>query len=403
MMRYSLLPLISFLLPTANSQWYQTHNLTPGAYWHNRYFALLGMASYGNYNTKCPNETFTEEAMLKNFPDSTRAPWEVVSTFGPTPSGCKGFTAIVPEMNKALIIFSGNLELEQNLPTDSVGWEAIGLGEECPGCLVNAFAAQGYMECKNATNNFQAIRDAYVGQGLVFAISGHGLGGMHSQIASVDFNVQQIAYYSHSQGQPRTFNEAGATFYNVRFNGEAGERAVAGNDLITEIIPESENYTHAGTPFYYYGYNSTSTGMNWEICWLEDGLGYAACMPRDQGTSTSLEDHYFYFTNVGDCGATNHQNTTMIDAFLARGNPGGSVSLTAVTSSTSTVSSTSTTSSILPTVAPNVTDSTPTSPSSTPTPTTPSEAAGGSSGASTWSFSAPLMLLGGVVSLFFVM
>lgn len=34
--------------------------------------------------------------MLSNFPQSTRAPWEVISTFGPTPSGAEGFTAIVP-------------------------------------------------------------------------------------------------------------------------------------------------------------------------------------------------------------------------------------------------------------------------------------------------------------------
>lgn len=54
------------------------------------------MAAYGDYEELCPEQTFTEEAKLRNFPDSTRAPWTVVSTFGPTASGCEGFTAIIP-------------------------------------------------------------------------------------------------------------------------------------------------------------------------------------------------------------------------------------------------------------------------------------------------------------------
>lgn len=62
------------------------------------------------------------------------------------------------------------------------------------------------------------ILTAYSGEGLVFSITGHGLGGknsssnsthyspeahelsvlgMHSLIASVDLNHQQVAYYSH--------------------------------------------------------------------------------------------------------------------------------------------------------------------------------------------------------------
>jgi len=99
----------------------------------------------------------------------------------------------IPEMNKALIIFEGNYALEQNLPTDVVSWDVLGLNQTCPGCTVNRFAAQGYLECKQATNNWQAIVGAYAGQGLVFSIAGHGLGGMHSLIASADLNHQNIA------------------------------------------------------------------------------------------------------------------------------------------------------------------------------------------------------------------
>lgn len=140
---------------------------------------------------------------------------------------------------------------------------------------------------------------------------------MHSQIAAVDLNVQDICYYNHAYGNsfsylclyvkliyiyvgsPRVFNQAGATFYNNRFNGEAGERGIAQDDTYTEIIPASANYSHAGTAFYYYGYNQTSTGMEWEICWNEDGEANSPlCMPRKQGNTTPDQDHYYYFANV---------------------------------------------------------------------------------------------------------
>merc|ERR1711939_456562 len=151
-------------------------NLTPDGYWHNRYHALLSMAAYGDYESLCPNQTFTEENKLANFPDSNRTAWEVYGTFGPTAHGAKGFMAIIPEMNKALIIFEGNYEHEQMLTTDVVSWSNIteGLGESCPSCTANAYAVQGYLEAKEETNNFQAIREPYYNSGLVFSIAGHG-------------------------------------------------------------------------------------------------------------------------------------------------------------------------------------------------------------------------------------
>lgn len=296
-------------------------NLTPDGYWHNRYHALLSMAAYGDYESLCPNQTFTEENKLANFPDSNRTAWEVYGTFGPTAHGAKGFMAIIPEMNKALIIFEGNYEHEQMLTTDVVSWSNIteGLGESCPSCTANAYAVQGYLEAKEETNNFQAIREPYYNSGLVFSIAGHGLGGMHSQLASVDFNDQNICYYSHAYGSPRLFNQAGVNWYNARFNGEAGERGVANNDQYTEFIPASEDYAHAGTTFYYYGHNETGGHMNWEICW-PDMPDTGACSPRPGMSgydSTAEQDHYFYFANVGQCGGRDYMDTRVIDQFLS--------------------------------------------------------------------------------------
>jgi len=307
------------LLASVAGQSYEEYNLTPDGYWHNRYHAILSMAAYGDYEELCPEQTFTEEAKLRNFPDSTRAPWTVVSTFGPTASGCEGFTAIIPEMNKALIIFKGDYDIEQNLDQTSTSWAALNLSDACGDCTVNAEAARAYMECKEETNNFEAIREQYYNSGLVFSITGHGFGGMLSQIASVDFNVQNIAYYSHAYGSPRVFNAAGAQFYNDRFNGEAGVRGISADDQYTEYIPEGPDYAHAGTPFYYSGWNNTADGPAWDICWLEDGLGYYNCLPRSGETGgvtlTPDQSHYYYFTSVGNCGGT-RPNVTAINAFL---------------------------------------------------------------------------------------
>lgn len=294
---------------TQSTPAYQTHNLTPDGFWHNRYHALLSMAAYGDYNTLCPNQTFSNASEHKNFPNSTRAPWTVIETWGPTASGSEGYTAIVPEMNKVVTVFKGNYDLEQTLDTDVSSWSLIGsgIGSACKTCTVNSFALQGYLEARNATDNWNLTRNAYYGSGLVYSITGHGLGGMHALIASVDFNYHDICYYSHNYGTPRTFNEAGATYYNVRFNGEAGERATFNNDVYGDSIPAGPNYYHAGTAFYYYGTNMTNVPQpNWNICWDDnnDNPDDPACQAQPQPglNTTSAEDHYYYFTPVGQCG-----------------------------------------------------------------------------------------------------
>ena len=78
-------------------------------------------------------------------------------------------------MNKALIIFKGNYDIEQSLSDEIVGWEYLNLTQGCEGnCTVNRQAAQAYLEVKEATNDWQDILDAYYNQGLVFSIAGHG-------------------------------------------------------------------------------------------------------------------------------------------------------------------------------------------------------------------------------------
>lgn len=320
-----MLLLISLLtgLAAVSAQVNKNDSLTPDVYYHNRYHAKLSMAAYGDFNTTCPNQTFTEASMLLNFPNSKFPPWTVVNTFGPTASGAAGFTAVVPEMNKALIVFKGNTSLEQTLPTDVVGWDQLnpqlfgicnwfGKNNGFPGqnCTMNEFALQGYLEAKAETNDWAAIKQVYTGAGLVFSITGHGLGGMHGLIAAIDLNHQNISYYSHAYGTPRTFNGPGAWYYNYNFWGESGERGINNNDMYTEYIPESANYTHAGTPFRYSGYNNTALGPNMDICF---DVTDPTCQP--QQTVNSTIDHFWYFTRIGQCGGGSYsENATETDA-----------------------------------------------------------------------------------------
>lgn len=225
-------------------------------------------------------------------------------------------------MNKVLFVFRGNYAREQNIPLDVVPWSQItpGLGQACPSCTANRYAVQGYLEARNATNNWQITRNAYYGAGLVFSITGHGLGGMHALLASVDYNQQDIAWYSHNYGTPRTFNPAGVNWYNQRFNGEAGERGLFANDTYVDKIPSGPNYAHAGTTFYYWGTNSTNNNPNWQICWDDQDGSDPACRPGAQisnrNNTTPDQDHYFYWANVGECGGPNTIDTTIVNAFL---------------------------------------------------------------------------------------
>lgn len=45
------------------------------------------------------------------------------------------------------------------------------------------FLQQGYLECKEETNNWEAIVKAYEGQSLVFSIGGHGARSLRSIFA----------------------------------------------------------------------------------------------------------------------------------------------------------------------------------------------------------------------------
>jgi hypothetical protein len=124
------------------------------------------------YNTLCP-QVFTRESMLANFPGSTFVPWEVIETFGPTPSGAEGYVVMIREMDKVVIVFKGDYVLERQLNETVSSWDALGLGTgTCEGCTVNAFALQGYLEARAETNNWAIARQRAEETGLETSITG---------------------------------------------------------------------------------------------------------------------------------------------------------------------------------------------------------------------------------------
>ena len=101
------------------------------------------------------------------------------------------------EMAKVVQVWKGDYNLEKALdPTPTsldalnldydvkpINFGALGIAENCADCAVNAFALQGYLEAKAATNNWAISLARYkelsAQQPFYYSIAGHGLGGMH--------------------------------------------------------------------------------------------------------------------------------------------------------------------------------------------------------------------------------
>ncbi|GAA5875166.1 hypothetical protein JCM16303_005031 [Sporobolomyces ruberrimus] len=279
---------------------------------YERYHGLLSMAAYNpNFDAICQQQTFTQEMLMKSFPDSTEAPWTLIQQFGPTASGAEGFNVIIPEMDKVVIVFKGMFGWEStfNDSTADIG-TILNLGERCTGveggCTAHAGALQAYLEVKEATNNWELVEYYVNTTGHQWSVTGHGFGGMLAQIAAVDLGWAGKLHWSHSHGAARVFNPAAANLYNSLFQGEAGQRTVANDDAVPGYIPESANYTHTLQGFHVYGENATY-GMSYEVC---NTATDPACLGGNNAS-----DHLFYYTPIGECGNPNKQNMTEQEAY----------------------------------------------------------------------------------------
>lgn len=263
------------------------------------------------YRTQC-QLFFTNEGLQKNFPGSTEAPWTLLSEWGPTPKyGLSGFNAVIPEMNKVVAVFSDVYGFERFNAT-SVPFLGIG----CDGnCTVHAGAYEAYLEARNATNNWQDVRD-HLGQ-HIWSSAGAGFGGMVMQIAALETSVNRINgrgfEAAHSFGSPPVFNAAAVQIYNSRIQGEGSVRTVANRDSWPRFIPQSEDFRFVNTAMSVYNESNPTFYQSYLHC---DSPDDARCHGGDVP-----EDHFFYYTQAGTC-AENFEvqryNWTAQSAFLAR-------------------------------------------------------------------------------------
>ncbi|BGP20066.1 hypothetical protein JCM10213_003550 [Rhodosporidiobolus nylandii] len=275
------------------------------------YHGLLSMAAYSDDPTTVCAQTFNQAALQSSFPDSTEAPWTLIQTFGPTASGTQGFTVVIPEMDKVVIVFRGMFGWEStfNQSTVNVG-TLLNLGPDCANCTAHAGATQAYLEAKEITNDWELVKYYVNTTGHQWSITGHSFGGMIAQVASLDLGWRGLSHWSHSHGAARVMNPAAANLFNSLYGGEAGQRTVHNDDIVPTYIPESEDYTFTLQGFHIVG-NGTSNstyGYDYEVC---NSATDAACLGGQ-----SYEDHLEYYTPIGFCGNPYYgSNTTVEDAY----------------------------------------------------------------------------------------
>ncbi|GAA5903442.1 hypothetical protein JCM8208_001921 [Rhodotorula glutinis] len=290
-------------------------DVSSSQFWHERYHGLLSMAAYNSDPTTACAQTFDQAALESSFPGSTAAPWTYVQGFGPTASGGEGFVAVIPEMDKVVMVFKGMFGWEStfNQSTVDVG-QLFYIGDSCQNCTAHAAATQAYIEAKEVTNDWELVKYYVNTTGAQWSITGHGFGGMVAQVASLDLGWRGLSHWTHNHGAARVFNAPAATLMNSLYGGEAGQRVVANDDPVPSYIPESDDYTFALQGFHILG-NGTSNatyGYDFTVC---NDPSDEACHGTAGGP---IDDHLSYYTPIGQCGKPYYgTNDTVAEAYLA--------------------------------------------------------------------------------------
>lgn len=71
-------------------------------------------------------------------------------------------------LHQVVLVFRGDFAIEADLSPNVTSWDILGLGSACPGCTVNARAAQAYVEAREATNNWELSRARVEETGLQY-------------------------------------------------------------------------------------------------------------------------------------------------------------------------------------------------------------------------------------------
>lgn len=67
-----------------------------------------------------------------------------------------------------------------------------GLVSNCSGCKVAKGVYDLYMLAKKATNDFAAAKQAVKDTGLLFSVTGHGVGGAVAALAGLDLGARNL-------------------------------------------------------------------------------------------------------------------------------------------------------------------------------------------------------------------
>ncbi|GAA6037590.1 hypothetical protein JCM8097_006129 [Rhodosporidiobolus ruineniae] len=361
-------------------------------FWHERYHGLLSMAAYADDPTTVCAQTFSQSALASSFPDSTEAPWTYIQGWGPTASGTSGFSVIIPEMDKVVMVFRGMFGWESTFNMSSVNiGTLLNLGENCANCTAHAGAVQAYLEAKEATNDWELVKYYVNITGHQWSLTGHGFGGMIEQVAALDLGWRGLSHWSHNHGSARVMNPAAASLYNSLYGGEAGQRTVANADSGPTLIPESDEYTHTLQGFHIVGNGTSNSTYGYDYYVCND-----ATDPECLGGNNS-EDGYAYYTPIGKCGQPYYgTNLTVEDEYISTASAAffATATSTFIPSSVATPSSSSATGEVHSTNAAGAVVA-----DAAPSASVSSSSQGGSNGAAGLAVSAALALVAGVAAI----
>ncbi|WAQ89908.1 hypothetical protein PtA15_11A600 [Puccinia triticina] len=253
---------------------------------HLRFHAYLSMAAYGDYAALCPSTFPKGFTVLENFN---------------TEDGQAGFTALIPDMDKVVIVFRGYEDYR------ALDWSEASIEDlvtHCQGCTVAAGVKKLYLSAKAATNNWQVAKKAVAAHCVVldpsqpdkkkcikFSVTGHAMGGAVAALAAMDLGATGDVHYSHNQAMARVFNYASVVRYDNLFQALAGQSIVAKDDYMVQIIPLGK-FSHVGTKVVILGEMQQ---------WLINCYGNnenSTCL----GTGNNYAIHDNYFTPKGQCG-----------------------------------------------------------------------------------------------------
>lgn len=139
------------------------------------------MSAYGDYKKLCPSTFLKGFTVLQEM------------NLAGSPYGQSFYVAKIPEMQKIVIVFKGNSLTGLDYTPVSIE-DLVG---SCSGCKVAKGVRDLYLKAKTATNDWEVAKKAARDTGLLFSVTGHGIGGSVAALAALDLGARNLVHYSH--------------------------------------------------------------------------------------------------------------------------------------------------------------------------------------------------------------